>query len=65
MHWSPSDYAIVLVVGLLLVLVGIARSSTRRKPAGTGVTCPAEGCGHLNPPNARYCARCGRQLPPS
>lgn len=31
-------------------------------PVNTLVGCPNTRCGYLNPPQARYCARCGSRL---
>ncbi len=60
----PMDVAVILVLGLLLVLVGVAHRSTDTRPASSGRVCPADQCGHLNPRNAAFCAQCGRRLPP-
>lgn len=50
-------------------LCGCARSSSapdalpRAVPRRSGpARCPVPRCGHVNPPAARYCARCGRPL---
>lgn len=34
----------------------------RRRPRQYRRACPHDGCGHLNRPEARFCARCGAQL---
>jgi len=69
MIWVSSDwlgmplvFAILLVGGLLLVLGTLLRGigPAARAP---GSVCPDPECGHINPPNARYCARCGQRLP--
>lgn len=60
-HGGPAIYAILLVIGLLLVLGALVLSSARR-PRAPGPVCPAHDCGHENVPHARYCARCGREL---
>jgi hypothetical protein len=62
MHWTPATFSTLLVTGLLFMLAGLFRR------AGRGLSvrmCRNPGCGHGNPPNARYCARCGRRLPSS
>lgn len=57
---SPTAFGITLVSGLLLIAAVLVLSGHRhRQPQ---VECPDAECGHLNPPHARYCARCGRQL---
>lgn len=33
-------------------------------PTTSARPCPHAGCGNLNPPRARFCARCGRPLGP-
>jgi hypothetical protein len=55
----PAVAVTVLIVGLAITLGALILSGgPRRRPPG--VECPE--CGHANPPNARYCARCGREL---
>ena len=33
--------------------------------AGDTLACPHENCGEMNPPDAKHCRRCGRELTPS
>ena len=62
-HWflTPVVFAILLVVGLLLVVYVLLLAAQRR--GGAGRICPSQHCGHRNPPQAHYCARCGAELP--
>jgi hypothetical protein len=64
-HWllNPLTFGILLLCGLLLAVRGLLRS-TERSADAVGHVCPDESCGHENPANARYCAHCGRELPP-
>ena len=54
---------VVLIVGVLLmlgaVLLGGAKRGRKSRPRDK-YTC--EQCDHPNPRNAKYCARCGREL---
>lgn len=45
-------------------LFGWPNEAPPEAPRGSGRrrVCPHRRCGHLNPPAARYCARCGRPL---
>jgi hypothetical protein len=59
---SPATLVVVLLVGLLLaagllILVIGGRASA-------GHPCPQPGCEHRNPPEARFCRKCGRPLDP-
>lgn len=36
--------------------------SCSRPMMGGGIVCERPNCGHVNPPQARYCARCGQRL---
>ena len=60
--WNPMTFGILLLCGLLLVVRALLRS-TEHGAGAAGHMCPDENCGHENPANARYCARCGRELP--
>ena len=62
--WTPPTFGILLVVWLLLVVRALLRGAQHASPAAPGV-CPHEDCRHQNPPQARYCAQCGRELPRS
>ena len=57
---SPTAFGITLVSGLLLIAAVLVLSGHRRRQPHA--ECPDPECGHRNPPNARYCARCGREL---
>ncbi len=37
---------------------------TTHDPPSAARPCPHADCRHSNPPQARYCARCGRRLEP-
>jgi hypothetical protein len=40
-----------------------AEGDERPRPVvAVGIVCERPGCGHVNPPRARFCARCGRRL---
>jgi heme A synthase len=60
--WELESVTILLVAGLVLVLAGLMLGGERRGQQ-RGPACPDPSCGYRNPPNARYCARCGRELP--
>lgn len=62
-HWflTPLVFAILLALGLLLVVRVLLLGAQRRSTAGP--ICPSKHCGHHNPPQAHYCARCGQELP--
>lgn len=45
----------IWLIGMVLKRV-VVGGPLRRQP------CPHAGCGHPNPHNASYCARCGREL---
>ena len=60
--WNPLTFGILLVVGLLLLVRALLRSAEQGGGAASHV-CADESCRHENPANARYCARCGRELP--
>jgi hypothetical protein len=62
--WNPMTFGVLLLAGLLLVVRGLLRSTERSAGAASRL-CPDESCHHENPANARYCARCGRELPPN
>ena len=62
MHWPPAGFATLLVIGLLMALAGLLRAGGRAGLPTTKI-CPSAACGHRNPPNARFCARCGKKLP--
>ncbi len=50
-----TSVVVMLLVGLMLIAGALLlRSST---PRGAGDACP--NCGHSNPPEAHFCARCG------
>ena len=52
---------------VLRLLVGNARRVDAAGPSsvsGAGRPCGHPRCGHLNPADARYCARCGSALGP-
>jgi DNA-directed RNA polymerase subunit RPC12/RpoP len=51
----------LFVVGLVIAL-GVLVSTSNQRRRQSGVQCPH--CGHANPVQARYCARCGRKLTP-
>lgn len=53
---------LVLLMAVVLVLAGVLIIIGALKPARPGQECRAEGCGHRNPPEARYCAQCGARL---
>ena len=60
--WGPATFVVLLVVGLL-ILVGallLGRSSADPQEARDDHSC--QECGQVNPANAKFCARCGREL---
>ncbi len=58
----PATFVILLLVVVLAVLgLSIICGALG---AGRGAACPNPDCRHRNPPTARYCARCGGELPP-
>lgn len=60
--WGPATFVVLLVVGLLLVLGALLLRRTshdQEKPHGHNACAK---CGHSNPLNARFCARCGYDL---
>jgi rRNA maturation endonuclease Nob1 len=57
----PAVALTMLVLGLAIALgVLVSTSGPRRRQPG--IACPH--CDHANPPQARFCARCGRKLTP-
>jgi hypothetical protein len=54
-------WAIMMLAKMALGLMGIKRKSSR-KPADGMRVCSRRGCGHANPAQARFCARCGMAL---
>ncbi|MBU0639100.1 MAG: hypothetical protein KKB50_09570 [Planctomycetes bacterium] len=50
----------IVVAGTLLLVLG---RLLRGVPHPPGRVCTPPGCGRRNPPSARFCGRCGRQLP--
>jgi hypothetical protein len=58
---SPIAFGITLVSGLIVIAAVLVLSGGHRSRQPQ-VECPDPECGHLNPPHARYCARCGRDL---
>lgn len=60
--WGPATFVVLLIVGLLILLGALLLGRSRGDPEEphTGDGCPK--CGHRNPTNARYCARCGHEL---
>lgn len=61
--WGVKTYAVMLMVGLVLVFGVLLLGRRRPVEPPRERTCPAPHCGHANPPAARYCAACGRKLP--
>ncbi len=61
MFSSPLAFAITLGAGLLIVAIALAIGRACEQEAG-GRRCADPHCQHVNPHNARYCARCGRAL---
>jgi hypothetical protein len=61
MFSSPLAFALTLGSGLLIVAIALAVGRSHQGHGGAMV-CPDPECGHANPPNARYCAQCGRKL---
>ncbi len=59
---SPLAFVVTLASGLVLVVVALALGRARHSQPGS-LSCPNPECGHTNPPRARYCARCGQELP--
>jgi len=60
--WGPATFVVLLVVGLLLVLGALLlrrSNDDQEKPRGDN---RCAECGHSNPANARFCARCGYDL---
>jgi rRNA maturation endonuclease Nob1 len=62
--WGPATVVVLLIVGVLLVLGALLLGGSHRRRHGSTVpdrnTCAA--CGHHNPDNARFCAKCGNDL---
>ncbi|MCC6422692.1 MAG: hypothetical protein IT447_04380 [Phycisphaerales bacterium] len=54
-------WIIMMLVKMALGLMGLKRKSTRKPSDGLRV-CSRRGCGHANPPQARFCSRCGMAL---
>jgi hypothetical protein len=50
------------VIGLGII-VAVAAVTRERPRAGAQRRCTVKGCGHYNPDDAQYCARCGARLP--
>ncbi len=76
---AHSDAVFILVLGIggvWAILEGLRaekrcarererrRAAADRRKAGPQRACPHPGCGYLNRPEARYCARCGTALGP-
>ncbi len=59
---SPATVVVLAVTISIAVLGLILIASALRKPR-TAATCPRAECGHENPRAARFCARCGAELP--
>jgi len=57
----PATTTVFLIICMLavlgVVLIAAALAGKRRN------VCPGRDCRHANPPGARYCARCGAELP--
>ena len=62
--WGPATFVVLLVAGVLLVLgallLGGSNRKRKRRMINDRNTCA--GCGHHNPDNARFCAKCGDNL---
>jgi hypothetical protein len=59
---GPTMIMIILLVGLFIVagvLIGRTAGSAAR---GSDRVCRGADCGAANPPNARFCGRCGQKL---
>ena len=59
---GPTIITIILLVGLVFVaavLIGRTTGPPSRRPERG---CRAADCGTVNPPNARFCGRCGQKL---
>jgi len=66
MHFisGPATVVVLLVVGVLLVLGALllGGSSHKRKTRMIPDRNRCPGCGHHNPDNARFCAKCGTDM---
>lgn len=66
MHFvcGPATVVILLIAGVLLVLgallLGGSNRRRERRTIADADTCAT--CGHRNPDNARFCAKCGGEL---
>jgi len=58
----PALVVLLLVAGMVLVLGVWLRRVEHVTGDADGRICPDDTCGHRNPPQARYCASCGRRL---
>lgn len=64
MFFTPPDLLVVLLtLGLFLILGALTLGSGEASAAAAH--CPHDGCGHVNPAQARFCGHCGRVLPNS
>jgi hypothetical protein len=56
---------LVLAAGVIAAVVAIVKRRGRRVvgPSGAGPVCPNPDCGAPNDPGAKFCRRCGRELP--
>ena len=60
---NPVTFAVLLVCGILLVIGALLLNSSRREQRSVNrPSANCASCGHLNPPSARFCARCGSRL---
>jgi len=61
--WGPATFVVLLIVGVAILLGALllGRSGEPEQEPEAGGGCPQ--CGQVNPPQARYCARCGQELP--
>ena len=62
--WGPATFVVLLIVGVLLVLGAVLLGGSNRRRQRQMIpdrnTCT--GCGHRNPDNASFCAKCGNDL---
>lgn len=57
----PATIVVFLIVGVLLVVGALILATVGRRGLRM---CPHPGCEHRNPPEARFCGKCGRALTP-